>query len=325
MGKIGLEFDERSVFCTRAMRKAVTMLSTYNDGQEAVQIKYDMYRVTAGDPAKDAVFTEYNLTFTEADLLFDRLLEAKEHPVIILDEGEIPVRGYSPERGEEWEPRYEILNGIIKITGERSIDYQHIEVRDQYIYHQDSGHGWLEVPLKELRDLGIAHEITLYSFNNKGMIYLEEDRDAGKFLEARKKHEKPYRLLNNYIDGLCYIREFPRFESKNEEIRGIINRDILKKQGLPENRDTKKIIIGRAVHGVSLNGLEYLLDERGKEKIFSSTKAAKDFLKGEGVPEKDLDSYVYQDITDERPEKSGQKRNTNTKRQNTSRDDDFGR
>jgi hypothetical protein len=62
--------------------------------------------------------------------------------------------------------------------------------------------------------LGIAHEITLYSFINKDMTYLEEDRDAGTFLKARKKHEKPYRLLNNYINGLCYIRDFPRFESK---------------------------------------------------------------------------------------------------------------
>jgi hypothetical protein len=114
-------------------------------------------------------------------------------------------------------------------------------------------------------------------------------------------------------------------KAKNEEIRGIINPGTLKKQELPENQDNKKIIIGRAIHEVSLNGLEFLLDERGKEMVFPSMQAARAFLKGEGIPEKDLDSYVYQDITDERPKKSGVKRNTSTKKQNTSRDDDFGR
>jgi hypothetical protein len=38
------------------------------------------------------------------------------------------------------------------------------------------------------------------------------------------------------------------------------------------------IVIGRPINGISINGLEYLLDENGEYKQFESTEEAKTFL-----------------------------------------------
>lgn len=51
----------------------------------------------------------------------------------------------------------------------------------------------------------------------------------------------------------------------------------------------KKIIIGRAIEGVSINGLEYLLDDDGYEMEFDSIEDAINFLRLNG----------FDDFTDE--------------------------
>tara|TARA_R100000656_G_scaffold65499_1_gene49908 strand:+ start:172 stop:429 length:258 start_codon:yes stop_codon:yes gene_type:complete len=53
-----------------------------------------------------------------------------------------------------------------------------------YNFHSDCGHGYLEVDVKELHDLGIYNEITHYSYINNQKVYLEEDCDASLFIEA---------------------------------------------------------------------------------------------------------------------------------------------
>ena len=50
-------------------------------------------------------------------------------------------------------------------------------------FHSDPGHAWLEVPLAELKSLGVAGEISSYSYINGETAYLEEDCDAGIFID----------------------------------------------------------------------------------------------------------------------------------------------
>lgn len=38
------------------------------------------------------------------------------------------------------------------------------------------------------------------------------------------------------------------------------------------------IVIGRPIEGISLNGLEYLMDENGDYKLFNTKEEAKEFL-----------------------------------------------
>jgi len=55
----------------------------------------------------------------------------------------------------------------------------------KYRFISDPGHGWLEVPWKELADLGILPKVSQYSYQRGDMVYLEEDCDAGLFADAK--------------------------------------------------------------------------------------------------------------------------------------------
>ena len=57
-------------------------------------------------------------------------------------------------------------------------------MQKQYDFICDPGHGWIEVPRAEVNQLGIAAEISPYSYQKGAFCYLEEDSDAGKFIDA---------------------------------------------------------------------------------------------------------------------------------------------
>lgn len=48
----------------------------------------------------------------------------------------------------------------------------------------DPGHAWLKVPHALLAELGIADQITSYSYSRGDFAYLEEDCDASRFVAA---------------------------------------------------------------------------------------------------------------------------------------------
>lgn len=54
-----------------------------------------------------------------------------------------------------------------------------------YTFYNDPGHGWLAVPVIELIALGIAGKISAFSYRKGDTAYLEEDCDAGVFLQAK--------------------------------------------------------------------------------------------------------------------------------------------
>lgn len=57
-------------------------------------------------------------------------------------------------------------------------------VNKPIVFHSDAGHGWLEVPRKLVKALGIEAEISSFSYQKHGTVYLEEDSDAPKFIKA---------------------------------------------------------------------------------------------------------------------------------------------
>ena len=77
--------------------------------------------------------------------------------------------------------------------------------------HTDSGHGWLEVPAGSLFDLGIAGKVSRYSYVKGNKVYLEEDRDAGLYLDALTSRGDAYDITENYQEH-SPIRNYVRFE-----------------------------------------------------------------------------------------------------------------
>ena len=52
------------------------------------------------------------------------------------------------------------------------------------LHRCDPGHGWVQIDHDTLRRLGIAADISSYSYRDADFAYLEEDCDAGVLLDA---------------------------------------------------------------------------------------------------------------------------------------------
>jgi hypothetical protein len=81
----------------------------------------------------------------------------------------------------------------------------------EYKFFSDPGHGWLEVPVAEVRRLGIADKVSAYSYRKGDNAYLEEDCDAGLWLDAKKAAGEEYKIceINSNYDS--FIRACGRF------------------------------------------------------------------------------------------------------------------
>ncbi len=79
-------------------------------------------------------------------------------------------------------------------------------------YHQDPGHGWLEVTDGMLADVGLGYlDFTRYSYKDGHRLYLEEDCDMGKFMFAyMAKYGIDPVLKEEYRHEDCFIRSLPR-------------------------------------------------------------------------------------------------------------------
>lgn len=56
------------------------------------------------------------------------------------------------------------------------------------------------------------------------------------------------------------------------------------------------IIIGRHINGITINPLEYLLDDQGNEMQFESEEKAKDFLKEHGYTDDEIYWFTFVDL-----------------------------
>lgn len=86
---------------------------------------------------------------------------------------------------------------------------------NKYKFHYDAGHGWLEVEIKEIQELGIENKISVYSYRNGDKAYLEEDCDISVFIKAKKWNIEDYRENTIEIDNGEYskIRNYEPFKS----------------------------------------------------------------------------------------------------------------
>lgn len=65
-------------------------------------------------------------------------------------------------------------------------------------FFEDAGHGWAEVERAELEALGIAGDISSYSYQQGSKVYLEEDSDLTKYANARRLVSTEINWNNHY-------------------------------------------------------------------------------------------------------------------------------
>lgn len=81
----------------------------------------------------------------------------------------------------------------------------------------DPGHGWLLVTPSQLASYGISeHQISPYSYRSPDgeTIALEEDCDAGVFLDAFKRTHDASPYIDEAFQDPCPIRAWPGFGTK---------------------------------------------------------------------------------------------------------------
>lgn len=83
---------------------------------------------------------------------------------------------------------------------------KNIEPTPKYIFFEDPGHGWLQVPVSEIQSLGIEHEISGFSYSDEKYFYLEEDCDVEVFENAREKHHNP---IDKKDVAYQWVEQFP--------------------------------------------------------------------------------------------------------------------
>ena len=81
-------------------------------------------------------------------------------------------------------------------------------------FHNDPGHGWLAVPMELLHTLGIAHEISRYSYhsNDGKTAYLEEDCDYSRFVAAAKVRDIRYSIEEKHSERDSFVRNLPSYQ-----------------------------------------------------------------------------------------------------------------
>lgn len=82
----------------------------------------------------------------------------------------------------------------------------------QYIFYSNPSHGWLEVSMEELFRLGIAGNITPFSYRYENTAWLEEDDDMSCFLAAKAALNEPVQFIKR--DGKPQV---PSYTLTDEE------------------------------------------------------------------------------------------------------------
>ena len=81
-------------------------------------------------------------------------------------------------------------------------------------YHQDPGHGWLEVHHNQIVDNGLSpRTFSRYSYISarRDVLYLEEDCDLTIFATAYLiRHPGPLPIQDVYHETDCFIRNLDR-------------------------------------------------------------------------------------------------------------------
>jgi len=80
----------------------------------------------------------------------------------------------------------------------------------------DPGHAWARFPLARLAKLGIANQISKYSYIRGDYAYLEEDRDMGVLVEALEQRGYQFSVNVQVTNRQSKIRGYQSYPALSE-------------------------------------------------------------------------------------------------------------
>ena len=140
-------------------------------------------------------------------------------------------------------------------------------------------------------ELRHAHTIQQHEYD-KSDIENELELAAEDYIEEFNIDNRP--VTEEEIDCMAY------------ELRKLLDKDAdacwshcrAEAVAIVLRRRQRRYIIGRPINGITINGLEYILDDEGDEIIFNSIEEAKEFLLGFDIGEAEIDAQgiVFEEV-----------------------------
>lgn len=84
----------------------------------------------------------------------------------------------------------------------------------KFDFFSDPSHGWVKVPKALLANLGIANQISRWSYMRNGYAYLEEDSDATKFVNALQAKGIGVEWRSHIADKQSKIRKYEPYRTE---------------------------------------------------------------------------------------------------------------
>lgn len=82
-------------------------------------------------------------------------------------------------------------------------------------FYADPGHGWLACKRSLVAELGLLRQITPYSYQRGGTVYLEEDCDASLVTQALRDKGIAFIFKEKHTDKTSPIRSYERYRYEN--------------------------------------------------------------------------------------------------------------
>jgi hypothetical protein len=91
-------------------------------------------------------------------------------------------------------------------------------------YIDNCSHGYLSVSKKDIEKFGLVNHISKFSGMTFTRVYLEEDSDASKFIQALKDNNVPYEFKESYQPSFSISHNYkPELFNYEPEIGDLIN------------------------------------------------------------------------------------------------------
>jgi hypothetical protein len=75
----------------------------------------------------------------------------------------------------------------------------------------DPSHGWGEIPLSLIKDLGLTNKISKYSYQQEDNAYLEEDCDLPMVLNELNKKGVSFTFIEEHSNYDSWVRNLKKF------------------------------------------------------------------------------------------------------------------
>ena len=110
-----------------------------------------------------------------------------------------------------------------------------------------------------------------------------------------KFYNSPLYKCTRPMCGITQSLEWYEIDEYNEGIYGTICSvcDMVSDLNMDSIPKEYKIVIGRPINGISLNGLEYIIDKHGRYMMFYNLDKAKHYLERNGISGNEMDYFTF--------------------------------